>query len=71
MQATSPTTFGAVESGQTVQATFRVVAPVPDELFHTDQVTGTASYTWHGQNPATASVTQTAITSPPIGSSTG
>jgi alpha-galactosidase len=66
VQATSPTTFGAVESGQTVQATFRVVAPVPDELFHTDQVTGTASYTWHGQNPATASVTQTAITSPPV-----
>jgi len=66
VQATSPTTFGAVESGQTVQATFRVVAPVPDELFHTDQVTGTASYTWHGQHPVTTSVTQTAITSPPV-----
>ncbi len=63
---TSPTSFGAVESGQTVQATFDVVAPVPDQLFQTDQVTASAAYVWHGQNPASTSVTQTATTSPPV-----
>lgn len=62
----STTTFGAVESGQTVQATFRVQVPVPDQLFATAQVSGTASYTWHGQSPITTSVTQTATMSPPV-----
>lgn len=66
VRSTSPTTFGAVESGQTVQATFEIVAPVPDQLFQTDQVTGSASFVWHGTNPVTTSVTQTVITGPPV-----
>jgi alpha-galactosidase len=66
VQPTSPTTFGAVESGQTVQTTFSVVPPVPGQLFQNDDVTGTATYTWHGQSRVTTSVTQTATTSPPV-----
>jgi alpha-galactosidase len=66
VDAQSPTTFGAVESGRTVQATFRVVAPVPDQLFQYDGLVGTAAYRWHGQNRASTSVTQTATTSPPV-----
>jgi alpha-galactosidase len=66
VRPTSRTTFGAVESGQSVRASFQVVAPVPDQLFQTDQVTGTASYAWHGHDPATISMTQTAVTSPPV-----
>src|SRR5262249_1992490 len=66
VQPTSATSFGAVESGQTVQATFRVVAPVPNQLFETDQLTGTASYVWHGTQSQTASTTQSVTTSPPV-----
>jgi alpha-galactosidase len=66
VQPISPTTFGAVASGESVQARFQVVAPVPDQLFRTDEVTGSASYTWHGQNRTTTSVTQTATTNPPV-----
>jgi NPCBM-associated, NEW3 domain of alpha-galactosidase/Alpha galactosidase C-terminal beta sandwich domain len=38
VQATSPTTFAAVDSGQTVTATFKVTAPTPFSLFETDTV---------------------------------
>ncbi len=66
VRPTSSTTFGAVESGQSVQTTFDVIPPVPDQLFQTDQVTGTASFGWHGTQSATTSATQTAVTSPPV-----
>jgi alpha-galactosidase len=66
VQPTSTTSFGAVESGQTVQATFRVVAPMPDQLFETDQLTGTADYAWHGGQPRTASTSQSVTISPPV-----
>jgi len=64
--ATSTTSFGAVESGQTVQATFDVVAPEPDQLFKSDDVTGTANYEWHGEYPEQTSVTTSVVTSPPV-----
>jgi hypothetical protein len=63
---TSPTSFAGVDSGQTVQATFRVVAPRPTSLFQTDTVTGTASYTWAKKTAQTLSVPQTVTTSPPV-----
>jgi alpha-galactosidase len=66
VEATSPTRFGAVESGQTVQATFRLLAPVPQQLFETDAVTATADYVWHGTRPASVSQTQNVTTSPPV-----
>ena len=66
VEATSPNRFGAVESGQTVQATYRVLAPVPQQLFETDAVTATADYTWHGTDPASVSQTQNVTTSPPV-----
>ena len=39
---TSPTSFPAVETEQTVQATFQVVAPAPQTLFRTDTLNGAA-----------------------------
>jgi hypothetical protein len=63
---TSPTSFGAVESGQTVQSTFRVVAPVPNGLFESDPLTATAAYTWPGGTAQTAAVTTTVSNSPPV-----
>lgn len=63
---TSTTSFGAVESGQTVQATFQVVAPTPTTLFQSDSLTATANYQWHGKYPLSASVTGTVVTSPPV-----
>jgi hypothetical protein len=63
---TSATTFGAVDSGQTVQATFQVVAPQPSGLFETAAVSGTSSYTWPGNTPQSASVQQEVTTSPPV-----
>jgi hypothetical protein len=62
----SAASFGAVESGQTVQATFRVVAPQPSGLFETSMLSGTAGYTWPGKTPQTASVQQQVTTSPPV-----
>jgi len=64
--ATSATSFGAVESGQTVQATFQVVAPEPNQLFQSDDVTATAAYQWGGKYPESTSVTTTVVTSPPV-----
>jgi alpha-galactosidase len=62
----SPTTFIAVPGRTTVQARFQVIAPVPGQLFQTDQITGTASYFWGARQQASTSVTQTAVTSPPV-----
>jgi hypothetical protein len=63
---TSATSFDSVESGQTAQATFSVVAPPPTALFQSDDLTATADYVWHGRYPLTASVTGTVNTSPPV-----
>jgi hypothetical protein len=63
---TSPTSFGSVESGQTVQTTFRVVAAVPAGLFQSDTVTGAVTYTWPGRTVQQESVTETVATSPPV-----
>ncbi len=46
----SPTSFPAVETGQTVTATFDVTAPTPDSLFQTSTLSGTATYTWAGKS---------------------
>ena len=64
--ATSPTSFAGVDSGQTVQATFKVVAPQPSSLFEADTLTGTASYTWAKKTTVNLSVAQTVTDSPPV-----
>ena len=64
--ATSPTSFAAVETGQTVQATFQVVAPPPASLFRSDTVTGSASYTWAGKTSQNLSVDETVTTARPV-----
>ena len=63
---TSPTTFPAVETGQTVQATFQVVAPATGSLFQTDTLTGTAAYTWAGKTTVNLTAPQNVTTSPPV-----
>jgi hypothetical protein len=56
VQAISPTSFGAVRSGQTVQATFQVTAAKPSAPFETDTVTAAASYEWpQGNGPISTS----------------
>jgi hypothetical protein len=64
--ATSPTEFAGVDNGQTVQATFNVVAAQPSSLFETDTVTGTASYTWAKQTGQSLSAPQEVGNSPPV-----
>jgi hypothetical protein len=64
--AATPASFAAVGSGQTVQATFTVTAPVPSALFATSTVTATARYTWAGRTPQLLSVPQQVTTSPPV-----
>jgi len=64
--ATTTASFAAVGSGQTVQATFTVTAPVPTALFSTSAVTGTARYTWARRTPQALSVMQQVTTSPPV-----
>ncbi|HEX6482588.1 MAG TPA: NEW3 domain-containing protein [Ktedonobacteraceae bacterium] len=64
--ATSPKSFAAVETGQTVQTTFQVVAPRPTNLFQSDTVTGTAGYTWAGKTSLSLSVNETVTTSFPV-----
>ena len=64
--ATSPTSFPAVETEQTVQATYRVVAPAPQTLFRTDTLNGTAAYTWAGKTTVNLSAQQSITTSPPV-----
>ena len=64
--ATSPASFPAVEAGQTVRATFKVVAPQPATLFATSTVTGTAAYYWPRWPRQNVSVQQQVTTSPPV-----
>lgn len=64
--ATSPTSFAGVDNGQTVQATFKVVAAQPSSLFETDTVTGTASYTWAKKTTQNLSAPQTVSNTPPV-----
>jgi hypothetical protein len=55
------TSFPAVETGQTVTATFDVTAAAPSNLFQSSTLTSTANYTWVGKSavslPASADVT--------------
>jgi hypothetical protein len=62
----SSTSFASVAGGQTVQATFRVVAPVPTVLVQSDTLTATARYRWLGLLRMQVSVSPTATVSPPI-----
>jgi hypothetical protein len=62
----SATSFGAVESGQTVQAAFRVVAPRPSGLFSSSPLSATATYTWPGKTPQSVSAQAQVTTSPPV-----
>ncbi len=64
--STSGTTFPAVATGQTVQATFQVVAPAPSGLFGTGSVTGTTSYTWAGQTKQNLSVGEQVTVAQPV-----
>ena len=64
--ATSPTSFAGVDSGRTVQATFKVTAPQPASLFEMNTVTGTASYTWAEKTTQNLSLAQPVTTSPPV-----
>jgi Alpha galactosidase A/Alpha galactosidase C-terminal beta sandwich domain/NPCBM-associated, NEW3 domain of alpha-galactosidase len=64
--ATSPTSFSAAETGQTVQTTFQAVVPQATRLFETAALTATASYTWSGKTPLNESVTATATVNMPV-----
>jgi hypothetical protein len=66
VSATSPTTWSAVDAGQTVQASYQVIAPMPSALFQTDALTATASYTWSGKTSVSLSVPQSVTTTPPV-----
>jgi hypothetical protein len=63
---TAPSSFSAVGTGQTVQATFTVTAPAPAGLFATTSVTATARYTWAGRTTQVLSEQQQVTTSPPV-----
>lgn len=63
---TSPTRFPAVASGQTVSATFRLVAPVPGQLFQANQLTTSATYRWPGRTSQAIGTIATVNTSPPV-----
>src|ERR1039457_7162626 len=63
---TSPTSFARVAGGQTAQATFQVVAPVPTVLFGSDTLSATADYSWRGPFRLHVSENPTATTSPPV-----
>ncbi len=64
----SPTSFAGVDNGQTVQATFKLVAPQPEGLFQTSTVTGTGTYTWAKGNGTNLSLAlpKSVTTSPPV-----
>ena len=62
----SATSFPAVESGQTVQASFSVVAPKPAGLFATDTLTATASYSWPKKSTVTVSASAPVTTTSPV-----
>ena len=63
---TSPTSFASVAGGQTAQATFQVVAPVPTVLFGSDTLSATADYSWRGPFRLHVSENPAATTSPPV-----
>jgi NPCBM-associated, NEW3 domain of alpha-galactosidase/Carbohydrate binding module (family 35) len=63
---TSPTSFASVPGGQTAQATFQVVAPVPTVLFGSGTLSATADYSWRGPFRLHVSENPTATTSPPV-----
>ncbi len=63
---TSATTFPAVQTGQSVRATFQVIAPAPSGLFGTGSVTGMASYTWAGKTQQNLSVSEQATVARPV-----
>ncbi len=65
-KATSATTFPAVESGQTVKATFAVTPAAPSGLFQTSTLTATAQYTWPGKTIRQLSVPEQVTTSPAV-----
>jgi hypothetical protein len=59
VQPTSPTGFGAVESGQTVQASWQITVPAPSTPFETDTVAGGASFGWpQGNGPLTVTTSR-------------
>jgi hypothetical protein len=62
----SSTSFASVAGGQTAQATFRVVAPVPTVLVQSDTLTATARYRWLGLLQMQVSESPTATVSPPV-----
>jgi len=62
----SATSFAAVETGQTVNATFRVVAPTPSLMFQTSTLDGSASYTWSGKTKVSVPASTTAIVAKPV-----
>jgi hypothetical protein len=64
--AASATTFPAVETGQTVTATFHVVPPAPDTLFQSATLSGAASYTWSGKSTVSLSASTTATVVKPV-----
>ncbi len=66
VKATSPTSFAAVETGQTVQATFQVTAPKPQGLFETGTVTANAGYTWSGRTTQNLSISQPVTVASPV-----
>jgi hypothetical protein len=63
---TSANTFLTVAAGQSVQATYSVVASAPTSLFQPGQVTATADYRWLFLIRQTVSVAQPVTTSPPV-----
>jgi Alpha galactosidase A/NPCBM-associated, NEW3 domain of alpha-galactosidase/Alpha galactosidase C-terminal beta sandwich domain len=64
--ATSPTSFPAVETEQTVSTTFAVSAPTPDSLFEPGTLTASAGYGWPKGTGLTASASQSVTVSPPV-----
>lgn len=64
--ATSPASFPAVETGQTVHTTFQVSAPQPDGLFQPATLTTAAAYTWAGRTTQTLTADQPVTASPPV-----
>ena len=66
VKPTSPAKFEVVGPGQTVQATFQVVAPEPTQLFQSNILTGSARYSWSRERSLRLSVSETVTTSMPV-----
>ncbi len=60
------TAFPAVETGQTVQAGFTVVAPKPTGLFATNTLTATATYSWPKKSTVTVTASAAVTTTSPV-----